>query len=245
LKHLDLFSGIGGFALAASRVWPDYEILSFCEIDQWAQKALKKNFPGVPINHDIKSINWRNNEAVDILTGGPPCQPFSQAGKQLGRDDDRHLWPEMFRVIKEARPRWVVGENVTGIIDMELEGVCTDLESAGYEVQPIVIPACAVGSPQLRERVWIIANSDGIGLRWHDSIELNRAVEAKSWGKLARICGDVRRGITDCVPRSWFTRAGERIPARVDRIRGSGNAIVPQVAEVIFQGIKQVDFFID
>lgn len=159
IKHLDLFSGIGGFALALD--WAaDNVDHTFCEIDPFCQKVLKKHWPNSIIHDDIKTFKADDIGPVDILTGGFPCQPFSSAGKQRAQADNRHLWPEMFRVIKECRPSWIVGENVTGIINLALEEVCVDLESEGYEVWPLIIPACAVNAPHRRDRVWIIANAN-------------------------------------------------------------------------------------
>ena len=218
VRHLDLFSGIGGFAYAAQTVWgDDYECVGFCEIDKYCQELLKIRFPGVKICDDIKTLTAEriftdtaslgrdkrkhdNNrpaknekpdrltteiKTIDLITGGFPCQPFSAAGKRKGTDDSRHLWPQMFRIIKECKPTWAIGENVFGITNMagykaagvegdtdnEKEenaddytagivwGICNDLESIGYEVQPLVIPACAVGAPHKRDRIWFIAHS--------------------------------------------------------------------------------------
>lgn len=160
IRMLDLFSGIGGFSLAATWAFGnELEIVSFCEIDKFCQKVLNKNFPDVPIHNDIKTLQGGRFGTIDIITGGFPCQSFSKAGKRLGKKDDRYLWPEMFRVIKEARPNWIIGENVTGIINMALDEVLTNLESKNYETQTFIIPACAVNAPHQRERVWIVANS--------------------------------------------------------------------------------------
>lgn len=155
MKHVDLFSGIGGFALATDWAFEGVEHI-FCEIDPFCQKILKKHWPKAKIHDDIKQFKADNLGRVDLLTGGFPCQPFSVAGEQRAQDDDRHLWPEMFRIVKECRPSWIIGENVAGIIELALEQVCLDLESEGYEVWPIVIPACAVNAPHRRDRVWII-----------------------------------------------------------------------------------------
>jgi DNA (cytosine-5)-methyltransferase 1 len=184
LTHIDLFSGIGGFALAAG--WAGFRTIAFCEIEPFCQEVLKARFGAVA---DTSGANGQGNESeqaqvqfgggdirpllipdiftfdssrfrgATLLTGGFPCQPFSCAGKRRGKEDDRHLWPEMLRVISEARPTWVVGENVAGIVNMELEQVCLDLEGEDYEVQPVVIPACAVNAPHRRDRVWIIGYS--------------------------------------------------------------------------------------
>lgn len=155
-KHIDLFSGIGGFALACR--WNGIETVQFVEIDPFCQKVLNKNFPGVPIHDDIKTFKY-DGDPPFILTGGFPCQPFSCAGKRRGKEDDRYLWPEMLRVVSEAKPRWVIGENVAGFINMGLDQCVSDLENQGYEVQAFVIPACAVGAPHRRDRVWICAHA--------------------------------------------------------------------------------------
>jgi len=163
---LDLFSGIGGFSLAASWVWGDeLEIVSFCEIDKFCQKVLNKHWPNVQIHDDIKTLKGDQFGTIDIICGGFPCQPFSVAGKQGGARDDRALWPEMFRVIKESKPIWVIGENVAGIINMELDNYISDLEGEGYEVQAFNIPACGVDARHKRERVWILAYSEQFGCR--------------------------------------------------------------------------------
>jgi len=156
---LDLFSGIGGFALAASWVWGEqHEIHSFVEIEPFAQNVLRKHWPDVPIHGDIKTYE-HNGNAIDLISGGFPCQPYSLAGRRKGKRDDRALWPEMLRVIKEANPNWIVGENVVGFVNMELDEALFDLETEGYETASFVIPACAIGAEHQRDRVWIVANS--------------------------------------------------------------------------------------
>ena len=157
LTHLDLFSGIGGFALAAQ--WAGFRTIGFSEIEPYACRVLEKNFRGVPNLGDIRKMDCSSIGDVRLLTGGYPCQPFSSAGKRQGAADDRHLWPAMFGVIKAVRPTWVVAENVAGHISMGLDEVLSDLESIDYAAQPIVIPACAVGAWHRRDRVWIIARA--------------------------------------------------------------------------------------
>jgi DNA (cytosine-5)-methyltransferase 1 len=157
LTHLDLFSGIGGFALAAK--WNGFRTLAFCDCEPYAQAVLKKHWPEVPCHKDIREVRGDLYAGVTLLTGGFPCQPFSVAGKQRGKDDDRYLWPQMLRVIREARPAWIIGENVAGIIGLALDQVCSDLEAEGYEVEPVIIPACAVDAPHRRDRVWILAHA--------------------------------------------------------------------------------------
>lgn len=160
MKHLDLFSGIGGFALAAQ--WAGMETVAFCEIDKFCHKVLNKNFPGIPIHNDIRTFSGEDYAGIDIITGGYPCQPFSTAGKRKGEDDPRHLWPEIFRVIKQARPTWVVCENVAGHISMGLDKVLSDMEGINYTGQPIIIPACAKDAPHERKRVWIVFHADSV-----------------------------------------------------------------------------------
>lgn len=166
MKHLDLFSGIGGFALAAK--WMNWETIGFVEIDKFCQKVLTKNFPNIPIHGDIKTFNGTHlRGTVDILTGGFPCQPYSQSGKRKGNEDPRHLWPEMLRIIGEIQPCFIVGENVSGLVNwsggLVFEQVQTDLENEGYEVTSFLLPACSTGAWHSRERIWFIAylNSDG------------------------------------------------------------------------------------
>ena len=217
MRHVDLFSGILGFSLAAEWVWGDeYELVLCCESDPFCQKVIRKHRPGVPIVEDVRDVNkilayaklhgcnsstgeqktegveqqpGREKESrspkqseggsngreisegdvapesdtgastnVDLLTGGFPCQGFSVAGKQRGKADERYLWPEMFEVIKATRPRWVIGENVNGIINMALDTVLSDLEGEGYATQPFIIPACAQNAPHRRDRVWVVAH---------------------------------------------------------------------------------------
>ncbi len=154
--HLDLFSGIGGFALAAS--WAGWTTIGFAETDDYASKVLKRHWPNVPNFGDVRNIR---NVRADLITGGFPCQPYSVTGKRTGNADHRALWPEMLRVIRESKPSWVLGENVSGIVSMELDKICADLEAEGYEVQPLLIPACAADAPQERMRCWILADATG------------------------------------------------------------------------------------
>lgn len=165
MNVLDLFSGIGGFSLGLHRA--GMNTVAFCEIEPYPQAVLRKNFPGVPIYDDVRTVTAERLHAdgidtVDLICGGFPCQPFSVAGQQRGKDDDRHLWPEMFRIISETKPTWVIGENVTGFVSMALCEVSADLESIGYEVQPFIIPACAVNAHHRRDRVWVVAHSKRI-----------------------------------------------------------------------------------
>lgn len=204
MNILDLFSGIGGFSLGLERA--GMKTIAFCESDKFCQKVLKKHWPNVPIFEDITKLKGDMiDETIDLVCGGFPCQPFSVAGKRKGKEDDRYLWPEMLRIIQEAKPAWVIGENVAGIesifqydrfsgmegkeyisqevAKIDFTGICKrtgtnmlwlvleDLEKLGYEVQPFIIPACAVNAPHRRDRIWIIAHSEGIGRKRRDSVK--------------------------------------------------------------------------
>ena len=205
--HASLFSGIGGFDLAAE--WVGWKNVFHCEINEFCAQILKYHFPNADHYEDIKTTDftkWRGK--INVLSGGFPCQPFSLAGRRKGAEDDRYLWPQMLRAIQEIKPDWVVGENVAGIITMVqpgkavelgrsatlfgedykdeeiqqqyvIETMCQDLEHSGYSIQPILIPACAVGAPHRRDRVWFIANRTDTGAEslqysWEDNILLCR-----------------------------------------------------------------------
>ena len=219
MTHLDLFSGIGGFALAAETVWPEIEH-TFCEIDPFCRVVIKKHWPNAHIYGDIRTLtNTRSEESCgipggeretiptlgtcDLLTGGFPCQPFSHAGKRKGTDDDRHLWPEMRRVIQEFSPRYVVAENVRGLLSIEggmvFETVCTDLEALGYEVQPVILPACAVNAPHRRDRVWIVARNtkyDGCNGSQDQKSSATRSDGNTAWTK------EIRKSARPALPRN-------------------------------------------
>lgn len=166
LTHLSLFSGIGGLDLAAERA--GFRTVGQCEFADYPYQVLCRHWPDVPKWRDICTLSGGDFcdrtglRTVDVLSGGFPCQPFSVAGKRRGTEDDRYLWPEMLRVIKELRPAWVVGENVAGIINMALDQVLSDLEAQGYETRTFVIPACGVDAPHRRDRVAIISYNNAI-----------------------------------------------------------------------------------
>jgi DNA (cytosine-5)-methyltransferase 1 len=289
MTHVDLFSGIGGFALAAE--WAGFTTIAFVEIDPYCQAVLKKHWPEVPIFGDIKGFKWPMADSINeglqgygkscqcsrelpvgagcqitLLTGGFPCQPFSCAGKRRGKEDDRYLWPQMFRVISEVRPTWVLAENVAGIVKMELDNCLSDLESEDYETEAFIIPACAVNAPHRRDRVWIVAHGKDtrvIGRKWVARNDEVKNIEGGNQGKRSsgydggqdvadtkRIlpqrhqCG---RGKTE-FGRScrWSVepdvgRVAHGVPSRVDRLKCLGNAIVPQVAFPILQAIAQIE----
>ena len=168
LTHLSLFSGIGGLDLAAE--WAGIETIGQCEWAEYPTKVLERHWPDVPRWKDIRTLTGESfyertgRRTVDIISGGFPCQPFSVAGKQRGKEDDRYLWPEMVRIIKELRPTWVVGENVAGIVRMALADILSELEACGYRTRTFLIPACAVGARHRRYRVAIVGYSEHNGL---------------------------------------------------------------------------------
>jgi len=227
---LDLFSGIGGFALAAQ--WAGFKTVAFCEIEDFPVKVLNKNFPGVPVHRDIRELDGSEYAGVELITGGYPCQPFSVAGKRKGQEDDRHLWPEMLRIITQARPSWVVCENVYGHVSLGLDEVLADLEREGYAARSFVVPACASGADHRRDRVWILANAAGGGKQ-----------QSSAWGNVGGLQSEILR-------KSWnpshfkieprADRVADGVPNRVDRLRGLGNAIVPQVAYQLLRCIGAV-----
>jgi len=288
--HLDLFSGIGGFALAAK--WAGFRTIGFCEIDKFCQRVLAKNFLAHPFNNglhhseknatkpsgdgqnngifkrghparifpDIFALNGKQFAGVDLITGGFPCQPFSHAGKRGGKEDNRHLWPEMLRVVSEARPAWVLGENVTGIISMELDNVLSDLEGIGYSCRTFIIPACGVDAKHRRNRVWIVAHDNGGRCQQRDKNERRLSESdpssASADDALQRLQGE--RASRNQVPQAhertevslrhsrdrsiWLPepnvgRVVTGVSGRVHRLRALGNSIVPQVAYQILKAI--------
>jgi DNA (cytosine-5)-methyltransferase 1 len=176
-RHGSLFSGIGGFDLAAE--WMGWENVFHCEWNDFGKKVLKHYWPNSISYHDITKTDFSiHRGTIDILTGGFPCQPYSAAGKRLGKEDERHLWPEMLRAIREIQPRWIVGENVLGLVNwnrgMVFEEVQANLEAEGYEVQPYVLPAAAVNAPHRRDRVWFVAYATSNGYDAKPSTTNNR-----------------------------------------------------------------------
>jgi DNA-cytosine methyltransferase len=233
VKHLDLFSGIGGFALGLQKV--GFETVAFCDIEKYCQHLLKQKWNGVKIYNDVREITKEKFkadgiESPEIITGGFPCQPFSVAGSRKGTDDNRHLWPEMFRIIKEFKPRWIIGENVRGIVSIQdglvFETVCTDLESEGYEVQTFNIPAVGVGAPHKRERIWIVANSR-CSIRGKQSSRNSESIGSRTFKKTERstdtskITGSSERAETMADTESKRTgENNERLRSRTSGISG-------------------------
>lgn len=240
MEHLDLFSGIGGFALATEMVWDNVEH-TFCDNEPFAQAVLKKHWPKAQIYGDIRTLRGEDIGAVDLLTGGFPCQPFSRAGLRRGTEDDRDLWPEMFRIIRETKPHWIIGENVAGFVEMELERTCVDLENEGYEVAPpLIIPACAVGANHRRDRVWIVSHSQRPGCQGHNGERQLCSIEDTTQPELG---AGMFIGRDNWEGHCRGIRERDGIPTTMARpaVKGYGNAIVPQVAAEIMRAIKQTD----
>jgi DNA (cytosine-5)-methyltransferase 1 len=209
MTHGSLFSGIGGFDLAAH--WMGWDNIFHCEWNEFGQKVLKHHFPTSKSYNDITKTDFSIHRGeIDILTGGFPCQPYSSAGERLGKADERHLFPEMLRAIKEIKPRWIIGENVRGLVSWEgglvFDEVCSDLEREGYEVQPILIPAAAKNAPHKRERVWFIAYS-----KLHEDRYTNN-------GGSKQKEGDIWRGEKSNVPDSFYS---DGIPSNTDGLGSS------------------------
>lgn len=281
IKHASLFSGIGGFDLAAETV--GWQNVFQVEKDKWCQKILAKNFPDVKKYEDIKDFDGnRYHGAIDVISGGFPCQPFSVAGKQRGTNDDRYLWPEMLRIIREIRPTWVVGENVAGIIKLALGQVLSDLETEGYTIETFIIPACAVNAPHRRDRVWVVAYANGnrtvVQKRNGNSENSQRDFTPEIQKRQNKQPGLIATGVDgqdvpdpessepqsrlfprhgggrlangSCTISDQWDSAGywelgtnrvvDGLPGRVDRLKGLGNAIVPQVAIEIFKAINKL-----
>lgn len=263
MNHGSLFSGIGGFDLAAE--WMGWSNVFNCEWEEFPRQVLKHHFPNAIQYGDIKELNaTAYARQIDILTGGFPCQPYSLAGKRKGKEDDRHLWPEMLRVIRECSPRYVVGENVRGLVGwnggMVFEQVCADLEAQGYSVQPFVLPAAGVGAPHQRDRVWFVANRKDIRRAQTKDARRERRKPKPDDGKEVRptpytdgtggnapdtdSAGNWQNfptfppvcGGDDGLPKELD---GITFPKwRRESIKAYGNAIVPQVALQIFKAIQ-------
>ena len=219
--HLDLFSGIGGFALAAEAC--GVETIGFSEINEYATNLLKRHWPTVRNFGDVRNVR---GVRAWLVTGGFPCQPFSCAGNRTGKEDDRYLWPEMLRIVDETRPAWVLAENVPDLDGMALDEVLSDLESIGYETAPpLEIPAAAIGASHARRRLWLVANAKG-----EQSLKLREGGEVAGTARQRPATG-ARLGNGawwDAAPRILGSDDG--LSGWVDRNEALGNAIVPQLA---------------
>ena len=264
MLHISLFSGIGGFDLAAE--WMGWKNIVSCEINDFGNKVLEYYWPNAYHHRDIHTLNyqlindelakrygpkWRSDDI--ILTGGFPCQPYSVAGKRLGKEDERHLWPEMLRIISEVKPTFVVGENVGGLLSwnggLVFDEVRAGLEAQGYEVAVFVLPAAGVNAPHKRERVWFVAYSNHSGLergKISGSAGSSRQKQQKQPSRL--FCGKWQ----DFPTQSAIFNVNDGISLRLDfitiskwrneTIKAGGNAIVPQVAFEIFKAIEKTHY---
>lgn len=227
LKVLDLFSGIGGFSLGLERTG-GFETVAFCEIDPFCQKVLAKHWPGVPIYEDVRELNGEQVGDVDVICGGFPCQDISSAGKKAGLEGERSgLWLECARLVSELRPRYVLVENVAALLARGLGAVLGDLAALGYDVEWHCIPASHVGLPHGRDRVWIAAHSDG----------MRQLQPGWGVGHERRWTGDRRQAIDWVLSGGGILRSNDGIPAGLDRIGACGNAVVPQIPEMIGRAI--------
>ena len=245
MRHLDLFSGIGGFALAAEEVWgPAHNILSFCEIEPYAQKVLKQKWPAVEIIEDVRKVDGRKFDA-ELITGGFPCQDLSHAGLRKGFEGERSsLYSEMLRIISESMPRYAVFENVTGLLTGDagrwFGKFLYDLASIGYDAEWHCISAANLGFPHKRERVWIISYPMCGGLQ-KGKENINWAQRYKGVYRPRPSCdigGDLPIEWKDCEANCGDIREGDGVPGAAHRIKGLGNAIVPAIAVEIFNAIK-------
>jgi DNA (cytosine-5)-methyltransferase 1 len=300
LRVLDLFSGIGGFSLGLERTG-GFETVAFCEIEEFPRKVLAKHWPDVPCLTDVRKITKGDVDGpIDVICGGYPCQPFSTAGKRAGEKDDRHLWPEVNRLLDVFRPSWFIGENVAGHISMGLDSVLSDLENTGYASRVFLIPACAVDAKHRRDRIWIVANSDSRRRGEQEERQgqqPGRAETKRSSEDVAHPQGERRRktgqpeqrpsiGSAGTSPtpghvahtksisggpgcgeagsignrhvfadsgqiddQGWITwpvepdvgRVANGVPNRVDRLKALGNAVVPQIPEMIGHAILEAE----
>ena len=287
LRVLDLFSGIGGMSLGLEMTG-GFETVAFCERDAYCKSILRQHWPTTPIYGDVKELHY--DQPVDVICGGYPCQPFSQAGQRRGDQDDRHLWPEMARIIDETRPTWVVGENVAGHVTLGLDEVLSDLEARNYTCGAYIIPAAAVDASHRRDRVWIIAHADRKGEpdvavdekprsrvldvadtdnrsgRWREErqpqgdrqLDVYGQNVADPIGEGSQSAGHEQREARNARARQpfklgsgqarlWKTeplvgRVADGVPARVDRIKALGNAVVPQVVAKIGRAILEAHY---
>ncbi len=242
MNALSLFSGIGGLDIAAE--WAGFKTVAFCERDKFCKSVLAARWPNVRIFDDVRTIATDDLPAIELVHGGYPCQPFSQAGKRAGHADERHLWPAMLGVVQALRPAWVVGENVTGHIAIGLDAVCNDLEAAGYAVRPVVVPACAAGAPHTRERVFVLAHAKGDGLERPKREDGEPTGSERSKGGVDSLRGGagIWRDGGGWRVEPGMGRVVDGLSARLDRrerLKALGNAVVPLQAYPIFAAIAE------
>jgi len=253
LKVLDLFAGIGGFSLGLERTG-GFETVAFCEIDEYAQKVLKKHWPDVPLFNDVRAVSKEKLDetgiVVDVVTGGFPCQDLSHAGKQAGITGERSgLWGELCRIIGEVRPKFAIVENVPALLSGDngrwFGKVLGDLAEIGYDAEWHCIPASYLGAQHLRDRAWIVAyprQTDGARHVGHRPLlsewEIEKKIWCFDWIEFIVDSGDVapskwKAGGSHTACESTLIRDSHGIPVRVDRLGCLGNAIVPQITELI------------
>jgi DNA (cytosine-5)-methyltransferase 1 len=255
MKALELFAGIGGIALAEQMA--GIEVAGLCEYAEFPRQILRKHWPNVPLYKDVTKLDGNelkqsgiDPRTIDIISGGFPCQPFSIAGKRHGTEDDRDLWPEMFRIIDELRPTWVVGENVANFANMELDRTLANLEGIGYQTRTFVLPAEAVGAFHRRYRTFIVAHAGG--QRWDRVAEGARQQrhskptqntlrdQSRAWDRdqTFDLLSAGKRAIDD--GSRVILRNDDGISSGLDRLKALGNAVVPQQILPIFQTIVEV-----
>jgi len=267
LNHGSLFSGIGGFDLASE--WMGWTNVFHCEINPFGRKILNYYWPKAIQYEDITKTDFSIHRGqIDILTGGFPCQPYSNAGSRKGKDDERNLWPNMLEAIRQIKPKWIVGENVPGLISwsngLVFEEIQSELETEGYKIQPIILPAISVGAYHLRERIWVVAYSGRLGWedvqshfgsRFETIRNPKRNSKANEWGQKETNELDTPRNtflqFQQMYSESPIFNVDDGIPFELDGItipkyleesnKAAGNAIVPQVAYQIFKTIEQIE----
>ena len=236
MRHVDLCSGIGGFALGFEWAELSSPVL-FCDIEPWSRKILAKHWPDVPIAEDVKELANDPDGLIpdcDILTAGYPCQPFSLAGERRGSEDDRHIWPYIFTIIQRKRPSWCVFENVYGHVSLGLDEVLSDLEGEGYAARPFIVPACAADAPHRRDRVWIIGRNvaDTRHARVHQSGQYADASQESEQPRGVQWDGISRRQQTQILANASrlhsdgsgeHTQQSERQEPKLGDSRGSDN----------------------
>ncbi len=238
MTHGSLYSGIGGWLLAAE--WAGIKNIFTCEIEDFPNKVLDKHFPDTDRHHDIKETDFTKYAGrIDILSTSDPCQPFSFAGKRGGKADDRFLWPETIRVIREVRPSYVVFENVPGYVELALDQIIVDLEALAYKTEQYIIPAGSIGASHKRDRLWVVAYSKSIrrkNKRKNETRNTSKGIPNRRCEPEPLDSSKLRElGIATTL------REANGVPNRVDRLKSLGNAIVPQIAYLIFEAIKEIN----
>jgi DNA (cytosine-5)-methyltransferase 1 len=235
LTHFSLFSGIGGIDLAAE--WAGFETVGQCEFADYPTKVLEKHWPYVPRWRDVRdvtaeSIKKAGINDITLISGGFPCQPYSEAGQQKASADNRDLWPEAIRCVRELQPRWFVGENVRNFAKLGLDKAIFDLETAGYTARAAIYPACSIGAPHERNRLFLVAHSSGVRLpESYKHLEFMFKIKKSDPGTW-----NGRR-----LDKPGIQRVVDGVPAQMDRLKCLGNAVVPQQVYPILQAIADIE----